>query len=60
MDDKDRMRDFMKGIGLFLWGSVAIGTTATALNSFPGTFPAVISVLNLVTTAVAMYKLLKK
>jgi len=56
MDDKERFEKFLKVLFIILWASIAIGTTATALNSFPGAFLVVISLLNLAVTGFALYK----
>lgn len=60
MDNKERLKEFLKAATLIAWGSISIGTTATALNSFPGAFLSVVSVLNLAATGLAMYRIVKK
>lgn len=59
MDNKTRFKSFIKAAKIFLCASIAIGTTSTALNSFPGTFLSVVAVLNLAVVGVCIYELAK-
>jgi len=56
MDDKERFEKFAKVLVLIVWASIAIGTSATAMNSFPGAFLVVISLLNLAVNGFAIFK----
>ena len=56
MDDKERFEKFAKVLVIILWASIAIGTSATALNSFPGAFLVAVSLLILAVNGFAIYK----
>ena len=53
------MKNFLKTLVIFIWASIAIGTTATALNATPGAFLSIVSVLNLAVNGFAIYKVAK-
>lgn len=56
MTNKERFELWLKVVTLFLWGLVAIITSATALNAAPGGFLSVVAVLNIVVAAIGIVK----
>lgn len=60
MDNKSRTRQFLQMLAVFIYGSLTIGTVATALNSKPGAFLTVVSLLMAVCNAVICYLVGKK
>lgn len=59
MDNKERFDHFIRVATLIIWGSLAIGVGATALNAFPGKFLSAVAILNWVATGIAMWKIIK-
>lgn len=55
MDNKSRTRHFLQMLAVFVYASLTIGTVSTALNSKPGAFLAVVSLLTLVCNGVICY-----
>ena len=45
MDNKTRTRHFAVMLAVFVYASLTIGTVATALNSFPGTFLSIVALV---------------
>lgn len=60
MDNKSRTRQFLQMLAVFVYASLTIGTVATALNSKPGAFLTVVSLLTLVCNGVICYLAGKK
>ena len=57
---KESFNKFLFILSLFIWGLIAIATSAAVWNSKPGAFLSIVAALNLAINAWGIYKQIKK